>query len=249
MKTELKVVLFSCSGMVIVAILVISGIVRFIFSATDTMEKAREAERVRFESLNTIKGVVINNEFYTAPFSHDTVALCFLKIAQKVIYRGGGSRGGGRRIHTGHGPKWKYDTQYIVVQNPGVQIKVGTETYPVDFTHILTTVSKTTNTPYGYSGATFDTDTKYASSLNDLYIALREDKKAWAEKEKKYNQNVEKINALYGLDEKIDRFVDNEVKGKKTPFRHLQLNEILYKSGDSIAIKGEIKNGKIVPLY
>jgi hypothetical protein len=245
MKTELKVVLFSCSGMLIIAIIAITGIFKLFTSSVDKMESARYAEIAEYKritGLNTIKGVIVNNGPYVAPFSKDSVGLCLLQVGKKISYSNS------HRHHTGRRPKHRFALQFVVAPESGAAIKIGTTTYPVDFSHLLPALSKQ-GKPYGYKGMNFETDSKYTNTIADVVEAFGSDKAKMQDKKEKYRANTEKLKSFYGVDEMIDRFVEHETMGKKSFRGHIQLVEILYKTGDSIAIKGKIENGRIIPLY
>ncbi len=245
MKTG-KVLLFGCGGFLILSILMLIGWFSFFGSAIDSMEKGANEqlkETVRMEELPLLKGIVVANDLYAAPFTGDSVALCVLKVGVRVTHTG--KRKPGRSPRT----KWAFDPVNTVIANPSAFIKIEGKMYPVDFKDAIFKGIAVQH-DHRFDDATFATN-----SYSDYYDLLRETtdidaemRKPGSVEKKHFLKNLKAFKNLYGLNRHIDKFTDTALK-QQLLYDPVNIEEILYRNGDSIKLKGRIENGRIVPLF
>jgi hypothetical protein len=248
--TPKKIFFAGCGGMLLLSIIGIGCILRLFFSSLDTMEegaKIMNKERERIISLNTLEGVVVNSKPYAAPFSKDTAALTLLKIGSEITYSSRNSFKGGSSSRRNR-PKWSYDYKTIVISTKTTYLKIGSTIYPIDFKQVVLAY-RIPGIFYGHKGSSYATNEYSTYDQSDMDWIK---KKAYIKKDssaKAYLQNREALKQLHGLHPLADQYIEKNILEKKYSYSDIIMEEILLKNGDSIAIKGKIVNGEIVPLF
>ncbi|MGQ2985332.1 hypothetical protein [Flavobacterium sp.] len=242
-----KALAIGCGGFILLSVIILIVWFRFINSTMDQMEEAANdklTETIRLEELPLLKGTITSNKIYTAPFSGDSAALCVLKVGVRVTHYGR-VRGGNRKRR----PKWAFDHVNTVIPNPSAIIKIGNDVYPVDFKDAIFKGIAVEN-DHRYDDATFATN-----SHPDYYDILRETtdiesevRKPGPVEKKQFLKNIKMLKSLYGLNRHIDKYIDSALK-QKPIYDPVNIEEIIYRNGDSIKLKGKIENGRIVPLF
>jgi len=245
--SPLKRVLVGCTGVLLFATIVVS-IIWFVISTTFNKWEEHAAdenrERERIANLNTLSGVVVNDIPYAAPFSKDTAALILLKVGLENSYTS--RRGYPSSLK--NSPKWVYDYKTMVIPSKNVKLKVGTITYHIDFKQVVY-LENTSENMYAHDGGSYETD-EYSTLEQSDIEDLKE--KAYKEKDpsaRTYLENRETLRKLYGFHTWADEYIEKNIFKKEFGYSNIILNELLFKNGDSISIKGKIVDNKIVPLF
>lgn len=242
-----KIILIILGGFLLISVFAVVSIFGLFFSNVDKMKEqaARDLkEAQRIAALPQINGVIVADN-YATPFSQQPAALSLVRFGREITYIGTRFQRGGRKL-----PRWGYSHIQGIFANPGAQINVGGKSYPIDFRKlILTRQGNKKEERLGYYGETFNPD-KWRPDGFDYYSLTKDKQKIVTEKAReKFKHNIQILPRFEGFDVYLDSYIKDSLENHRQIHRTIDVTEIIYHNGDTIAFKGKIVGDKIIPLF
>ncbi|HET8886866.1 MAG TPA: hypothetical protein VFM70_10995 [Salinimicrobium sp.] len=233
-----KLALGTFVGCFVFVLLIAIGVIVamfIVFDQNDDYNKTYNEEVSRIVNLPEIKGVIVSDSTIKTPLTNQDAALYLLEVGfhSKLQLTDAARRAKHIRGKTS---ETYFNMKMLAGYSNKTYILINGKKYPLDFEKCM--ISKIGESPSENKGfrsrkIKYFNTTAYADSIPE------------AEKSRN-NELKNKIYPFIDKNEYLEQFFASE---KKYRLPNVILNEIIFKNGDSIYIKGKIKEGNVIAVF
>lgn len=258
-KTGCKIMLILFGLFFIIGALFLFFTIKFTISELKDISKhkdLKEAEKIRFENLPVLKGVILEEDSVKTPFSKKNVNVCFMNFGLTNSHK--------VNMHWKNSTARNYVTTYSIFstfyKRNHINLLINGKRYILNSSDIVLvnifSDSQTTD-KIGIWGDKFSTDMDYDKLLflND-YKFYKQYFKTTVKQEREYLEKVKTFCMFKNTNDYINCYYLTRFHKKNIPENcyhatsdSYHLREYIYNTGDTLSFKGKIVNNKIVLLH